>query len=210
MYGQKAQLPVSLYFGTKMADMNATTSTKFAQQLYKRLKWAYKTVQHVIEKEKQRHKQNYNHKLRCTQLGVGDKVILKRTAFGGKHKIREHWEDTVYCVEGQPYAGLLVFKIAPIAKEDKVKIVHQNLLLPFRCNIEGVLRMKEIDKVLMDLRIACWQSLMMVCQRLRLCWQILSLWVRVRQSVYSVWTKQKLNYWVETVWGWGKSLYWHQ
>ena len=29
MYGQKPWLPVDLYFGTKKADMNAITSTKF-------------------------------------------------------------------------------------------------------------------------------------------------------------------------------------
>ena len=58
MYGQKPWLPVSLYFGTQKADMNATTSTKFVQELHERLKWAYKTSQHVTEKENQIHKQN--------------------------------------------------------------------------------------------------------------------------------------------------------
>ena len=92
--------------------MNAATSTKFVQQLHERLKWAYKTAQHVTEKEHQRHKHNYDHKIRCTQLGVVDKVPLKRTAFKGRHKIQDSWEDTIYHVEGQPYAGLLVFKTA--------------------------------------------------------------------------------------------------
>ena len=34
--------------------MNATTSTKFVQQLHERLKWAYKTAQQITEKENQR------------------------------------------------------------------------------------------------------------------------------------------------------------
>ena len=58
-------------------------------------------------------------------------VLLKRTAFKGKHKIQDHWEDTIYCVEEQPYAQLPVFKTVPAAGAGKVKIVHQNLLLPF-------------------------------------------------------------------------------
>ena len=45
MYGQKPWLPVNLYFGTQKADMNAATSTKFLQQLFERLKWAYRTAQ---------------------------------------------------------------------------------------------------------------------------------------------------------------------
>ena len=40
-------------------------------------------------------------------------VILKRTAFEGKRKFQDHSEDTIYHVEGQPYAGLPVFKIIP-------------------------------------------------------------------------------------------------
>ena len=50
-YGQKPGLPVNLHSGIQRADMNATTSTKFVQQLYERLKWAYKTTQHVINKK---------------------------------------------------------------------------------------------------------------------------------------------------------------
>ena len=71
------------------------------QLLQEQLKWASKTVQHVIEKENKRHKQNYDHNIRCTQLGVGDMVLHKRTAFKGKHKIQDHWEDTIYHVEEQ-------------------------------------------------------------------------------------------------------------
>ena len=67
MYGQKPWLLVNLYFGTHKADMNATTSIKFGQQLCERLKWTYKTAQHVIEKENKNHKKNYNHKIWCTQ-----------------------------------------------------------------------------------------------------------------------------------------------
>ena len=52
MYGWNLQLPINLYFGTKKADMNATTSTKFVQQLHERLKWAYETAQHFHQKGK--------------------------------------------------------------------------------------------------------------------------------------------------------------
>ena len=54
MYGQKLGLLVDLYFDIQNAGMNAAMSTKFVQQLCERLKWAYKTAEHVIEKETQR------------------------------------------------------------------------------------------------------------------------------------------------------------
>ena len=65
MYDEKPWLPVSLYFGTQKVDMNATTSTKFVQQLHERLQQAYKTTQHIMEKENKRHKQDYLHNVRA-------------------------------------------------------------------------------------------------------------------------------------------------
>ena len=83
---------------------------------------------------------------------MGDQVLLKRTAFKGKHKVQDHWKYTVYHVEGQPCSKLPVFKIAPVAG-GKVKIVHQNLSVSFGGNIEGGPEMTEIDKMPMNLRI---------------------------------------------------------
>ena len=67
---------------------------------------------------------NYDHKVRCIQLGVGDMVLLKRTAFKGKQKIQDCWEDIIYHIEGQPMQGCWFFRIAPVAGDVKVKIVH--------------------------------------------------------------------------------------
>ena len=93
-----------------------------------------KTAKYVIEKKNKRYRQKYNYKIRCTWLGVGDMVLPMRTTLKSKHKIQDHWEDTIYCIKGQPYAGLPVFRITPVA--GKVKGVHQNLLLLFGGNIE--------------------------------------------------------------------------
>ena len=137
MYGQKPWLPVDLYFGAQKLDMNAVTSTKFVQQLCERLKWAYKIAQQITEKENKRHRQNYDHRIWYTQLRVSDQVLLQRTAYKGKHKIQDHWKDTVYHIQGQPYNGMLVFRITPVTVGGKVRVIHWNLLLPFGGNIEG-------------------------------------------------------------------------
>ena len=96
MYGQKPRHPVNLYFGTKIADMNIATSAKFVQHLHERLKWAYKTAQYVIEKENQRHKQNYGHKIRCTQLGVGDQVFSRGQPL--KANIKSRTIEKILCI----------------------------------------------------------------------------------------------------------------
>ena len=51
-------------------------------------------------------------------------VLLKKTAFKGKHEIQDHWEKTIYHVEGQTNVGLPVFRFAPVSGEGKLKIVH--------------------------------------------------------------------------------------
>ena len=67
-------------------------------------------------------------------MHVGDLVLLKIMVFKGKCKLKDYLEKTIYWVEGQPYAGSPVFRIA---WEGKVNIVHQNLLLPFGGNVQG-------------------------------------------------------------------------
>ena len=138
--------------------------------------------------------------------------LLKRTAFKGKHKIQDHWEKTIYFVEGQPYVGLPggVFRITPGVGEGKVKIVHQNLLLLFGGNIqedsenEGSWQgvdgppdcilavsddgVSEIEIVLADPEPTCEGA---------------AIHVQCEQTMF------KPHYWVKNKWGWVKSLYWH-
>ena len=61
---------------------------------------------------------------------VGDKVLLRCTAFKGKHNIQDCWEDTIYEVVEQPFGNVPVFKIRSWRGDNRVKMVHRNLLLP--------------------------------------------------------------------------------
>ena len=61
---------------------------------------------------------------------VGDTVLLQCTTYKSKHKIQDWWEDTIYEVIEQPFKNMPVFKIKPQEDDDRVKIVHRNLLLP--------------------------------------------------------------------------------
>ena len=42
---------------------------------------------------------------------VGDKVLLGCTTSRGKHKIQDHWEDTMYEDIEQPFKNMPVFTI---------------------------------------------------------------------------------------------------
>ena len=104
----------------------------------------------------------------------------------GKHKIQDHWDKTIYHVKGQPYEGMPGFRIIPVAGEGKVKIVHQNLLLPFGGNIEGD---SENERSQQD--VSGPQDCILAVsddgfQSLKLCQQILNPMVRMMQSLYCV------------------------
>ena len=61
---------------------------------------------------------------------VSNKVLLRHTAFKGKHKVQDCWEHTIYKVIEQPFSKIPVLKIKSTEGEHiGVKIVHRNLLL---------------------------------------------------------------------------------
>ena len=55
------------------------------------------------------------------------KVLLKSTAFKGKHKIQDRWENTIYKVIEQPTGKM---PVKSMEGDDKMKVVHWNLFLP--------------------------------------------------------------------------------
>ena len=61
---------------------------------------------------------------------AGDKILLKCTAIKDKHTIQDPWENTIYEVSEQPLAKIPISKIKSMEGDDKMKVVHRNLLLP--------------------------------------------------------------------------------
>ena len=130
MFGQKPHLPIDILFGMNTADLKDNTSTKYVENLKQRIEWAYKTANEVVKKEQEWNKWHYDHNVRCTLMKVDDKVLLKCTAFKGKHKIQDRWENTIYEVVEQPLGKMPVFKIKSKEGDDKMKVGHRNILPP--------------------------------------------------------------------------------
>ena len=130
LFCRKPHLPVDILFGTNTADLKGKPSTKYVENLKWRIEWTYKTANGVVKKEQEQNKEHYDCKVRCAQVKVGDKVLLKCSAFKGKHKIQDRWENTTYDVIEQPLGKIPVFKIKSMEGDDKMKVVHRNLLLP--------------------------------------------------------------------------------
>ena len=71
-------------------------------------------------------------------MDIGDLVLVKKTAWKGKHKIQDRWESDEYQVIAQPTPGIPVYKVKCIAW-GRTRVLHHSLLLP----LQGRLRQTE-------------------------------------------------------------------
>ena len=88
-----------------------------------------------MEKQAEKAKKYYDRKVRCSKLEPGDLVLVKRFGFRGKHKIQDRWENQVYEVLESCHSSPLVFRIRREDGTGKIRVLHRNLLLPFKTRI---------------------------------------------------------------------------
>ena len=111
-------------------------------------------------------------------------------------------------VEGQPYSRLPVFRIAPVTGGGKVRVVYQNLLLPFGGSIEQDPGKEENQQ---DVNEPQDSILAVSGNRGSEAEVVLKNPKSVGEDdaicVQHIQTKEKPNYWAQTIWGWVKALY---
>ena len=77
-------------------------------------------------------------------MGIGDLVLVKKTAWKGRHKIQDRWESDEYQVIGQPIPDIPVYEVKCIAG-GTTRVLHCNLLLPLQGRIRQQEGQMEID-----------------------------------------------------------------
>ena len=60
--------------------------------------------------------------------------MVKQTAWKGRHKIQDRWEDEKYQVVDQPTPGVPIYAVKCIAG-GRPRVLHRNLLLPLQGRI---------------------------------------------------------------------------
>jgi hypothetical protein len=80
----------------------------------------------------------YDLKVRAGVLCKGDRVLVRKLAFEGKHKLADKWESQAYVVLEQPNVDIPVYKVKREDNIGRVRTMHRNLLLPI-----GILPLKE-------------------------------------------------------------------
>ena len=84
---------------------------------------------HMAQKQQARCRGLYDLKCKDATLTVGDLVLVKQTAWKGRHKIKDRWESREYQVVDQPTPGIPVYTVKSLTG-GKIKVLHRNLLLP--------------------------------------------------------------------------------
>ena len=135
MMGRKPRLAVDLNMGTNLPEHGPSSSSKYIQDLERRLQWSHKLAQKHMEKQANKAKKYYDRKVRCSKLEPGDLVLVKRFGFKGKHKIQDRWENQIYEVLESCHSSPLVFRVRKEDGTGKIRILHRNLLLPLKTRI---------------------------------------------------------------------------
>ena len=135
LFGRKPRLPIDVEFGLKRGNQQGPPSkSTYVTQLRRRLRFAHKKAKQVAGRQQARHKGLYDRRCKGTALGIGDLVLVKKTAWKGRHKIQDRWESDEYQVIGQPTPGIPVYEGKCIAGA-KTRMLHHNLLLPLQGGI---------------------------------------------------------------------------
>ena len=111
----------------------------YVSQLRRQLKFAHNKAKLVASRQEASHKGLYDRKCRGATLDIGDLVLVKQTAWKGRHKIQDCWEEEEYQVVDQPTPGVPVYVVKSIMG-GRPRVLHRNLLLPLQGRIrqEGV------------------------------------------------------------------------
>ena len=119
-------------FGMKRGNQQVPPSRyNYITQLRRRLRFAHKKAKQVADRQQARHKGLYDRSYKGAALDIGDLVLVKKTAWKGRHKIQDRWESDEYQVIGQPNPGIPVCEVQNVAG-GRSRVLHQNLLLPLQ------------------------------------------------------------------------------
>ena len=119
LFGREPRLPVDVEFGLQRGTQKGSLGeSAYVSQLRRRLKFAHDKAKQMAKRQQARNKELCDRKCRGAELEVGDLVLVKQTAWKGRHKIQDRWEDEEYQVVDQPTPGVPIYAVKSIAGAD--------------------------------------------------------------------------------------------
>ena len=131
MFGYSPRLPIDVELGLPAPGgwLKGSTRTAYVKRLKKRLMWSYHKAREAREREAKRAKVRYDMRGRATALEPGDRCLVKKHVYGGKHKIQDKWEEAIHEVLERSTGSKVVYKVVPV-DGGRARMLHRNQLLP--------------------------------------------------------------------------------
>ena len=104
--------------------------SSYISGLRKRLQGSYNLASENIDQRQRKQKPYFDTKVRGATIQIGDRVLVRKLAFEGKHKLADKWENDVYIVHRQPNPDIPVFVLKKEDGQGSSRTLHRNLLLP--------------------------------------------------------------------------------
>ena len=135
LFGREPRLPIDVELGPKRGNQQVPPSrSTYVTQLRRRLRFAHKKAKQVAGRQQARHKGLYDRRCKGAGQDIGHLVLVRKTAWKGKHKIQDMWQGDEYQVIGQPNPGIPVYMVDSVAG-GRSRVLHRNLLLPLQGRI---------------------------------------------------------------------------
>ena len=104
------------------------TYSNFVANWKRRMSEAFVLANQNSDKSKQYHKTKYDNKVKCVEVGVGDRVLVRNCKPSGTGKLATFWEPEVYVVTDKR-RDLPVYVVRKYGDpSSRVRVLHRNLL----------------------------------------------------------------------------------
>ena len=135
LFGREPRLPIDVEFGLQRGNQQGPPSkSNYVTQLRGGLGLPIRKLSRWLADSKPGIRDYMTGGTKGAAFGIGDLVLVKKTAWKGRHKIQDRWESDEYQVIGQPTPGIPVYEVKCIAG-GKTRVLHCNLLLPLQDRI---------------------------------------------------------------------------
>lgn len=96
VFGRIPHLLINVVFQNALTDDTVVSHLDFVSNLKKDLYEAAQIVQRNSLRERTRHANLYNRRVKGSPLVVGDRVLIANRGVPGKRKVADRWESTPY------------------------------------------------------------------------------------------------------------------
>ena len=104
LFGKEPGLLMHVEFGLQWGSQKGSPGeSNYVSQLKRRLRFAHQKAKYMAKRQQARHQELYDLKCRGATLEEGDLVLVKQTAWKGRHKTQDRWESGEYQVCGPAY-----------------------------------------------------------------------------------------------------------